>query len=170
MNESQELGFINDAELKGIPESWGALDILKYDGLVYLRQITQRLCFQEETAIEKAKTLEEAGCAMWEDLGIRKVWTFWVVNMPLFKKIYLRYFFPYQQVRDEWQPGQLLVEDGPFLLDHVCAKLPPKKAALLRSGVGQAESGITTDEQMKCKVIDLKHFRAWITRNKQGDI
>ena len=161
---------LKELSLDDIPESWGALEILNYEGLAHLKQIAQRLRFQEDEAIKKARALERAGCLMWENLGIRKVWNFWVVNMPLFKKFYFRYFFPYQQVQDKWKPRELFFQDGLFFLDHVCDKLPPQKAALIPRGIGQRESGISEDEQMKCMVIDLERFRTWSNRNKQEDI
>ena len=158
-----------DLTVSEIPQAWSALDILNHQGLVSLNDIAERMRFQPEAITEKARKLQNAGCPMWESLGIRKVWNLWVVNMSLFKSFYLRYFFPYQRIHEHWNHQRIFMENGVFLLDHVCAALPPQKVTMILKASIHPESGISEDHQMKCKVIDMKRFRNWFQQAKQED-
>ena len=84
---------VSQTEFKtiNVPDDWTAIDILTCEDTVYLNDIAPRLSLEPQVMLAKAR--EKAGGDLWEQLGIKKLWTRWVVYMPRFQSFYYEHFF-----------------------------------------------------------------------------
>jgi len=71
------------------------------------------------------RAMERAGKNPYRVMGVRKVWSHWMVRMSVFRKYYAEHLAPtVRRIRPEWNGNRLLSETGCFLLADVCRLLP----------------------------------------------
>lgn len=80
---------------------------------------------QLDSAKVKKIAKEKGFLNAWKEMGVRKIWSHWIVRMIVFQEYYKKYLIPkYRKIEDGWNANQLLERGGVFLLGEACKILP----------------------------------------------
>ena len=142
--------------------------------MFHLRDIARILNIESKHVKHHARTLEESGRSPWEVMGVRKVWTHWLVLMSRFASYFREHMQrPYQDIPPDWDANTLLGQtDGIFLLRDVCRLLPfTTQHILLRARKCENpknEMGVWKNELWFVHLVDIAVFSPFIRREWRG--
>ena len=84
-NNSKRKAFDDDEQDRsGVDSNWTREDLLKQEGIFFLKDIVSLLDLNPAEVKRKARELEGRGKSAWEAMGIRKIWSCWIVRMRVF--------------------------------------------------------------------------------------
>ena len=164
----------DEMNLSEVDPDWTQEQLLARQSIFYLKDIVEILGLDPVKVKRKANELIKRGENPWEIMGVRKMWTHWIVRMSVFAPYYRQHFrSKIKQVSLEWDGNTLLKQEGIFLLTAVC-KLIPFSAHQLRyraktNPSSAAEYGIWKEPELNAFVVDMKVFSRWIKDLWSGD-
>lgn len=153
---------------------WDVDILLAKESIFYLKDIVEPLEIDPLKVKRRANEIQKKGESPWEVMGVRKMWTHWIVRMSVFAPYYKKHFEPrISRIDPAWDGNTLLKQEGTFLLTSVC-KLIPFSAHQLRYRAkrnpdSKAEYGIWKEKDLNAFVVDMKVFSAWIKTLWGGD-
>ena len=153
---------------------WNAEDLLKQKSIFYLKDIVEVLKLDPLKVKRRANELQKKGRNPWEAMGVRKMWTHWIVRMTRFAPYYTKHFQPkISSIDPNWDGNTLLKQKGCYLLTAVC-KLIPFSAHQLRYRAkrnpnAKEEYGIWKDADLNAFVVDMSIFSTWVRTLWEGD-
>lgn len=161
--------IFEDDEMKfgKVRPEWSAEELLNQKCIFYLKDICGPLEIKAETVKKRAVEFEQNGVDIWEELGLRRLWTHWIVRMHTFKSFYQTHLQSrVRTVQPEWDLKTLLNANGVFLLTEVCRLVPitPNQMRYRARTVPEAQStiGVWKDEDLKVYLVDMPVFGAWL--------
>lgn len=160
--------------LAEVQKDWDAEELLSQQSIFYLKDIVDQLQLDPLKVKRRANELNKAGFNAWEEMGVRKMWTHWIVRMTIFAPYYRQHFQPRVNLIDpSWDGNTLLKQKGTFLLTAVC-KLIPFSAHQLRYRAktnphAKTDYGIWKDKEMNAFVVDMEIFSNWVKTLWEGD-
>lgn len=157
----------DEMTLSEVNPDWTREGLLEKQCIFYLKDIVERLELDPVKVKRKANDMLKKGENPWETMGVRKMWTHWIVRMSVFSPYYQRHFrSKIKQVDPSWDGNTLLRQDGVFLLTSVC-KLIPFSAHQLRyrakTNPNSAQDyGIWKEAELNAFVVNMSVFSVWI--------
>lgn len=163
----QPLFECDESKLRQIDPSWKPEELLDQDGVFYLKDLARNLEFETNRVTRKVRTLTDAGIDPWQEIGLRKIWSHWMVRMKHFKPYYLKELSQkVRTVNPAWNGNDLLNQEGTFFLAEVCKKIPFSAHQLRyqckRLADPRSEIGVYKDEYRKAYLVDMPVFSRWI--------
>lgn len=157
----------DEMTLRSIQPEWTVDELLKQEGIFYLKDIVRKLQLSTADFKKKAEELEQAGESPWETMGLRKAWTHWIVRMKRFGEFLNTHSMPFvREVEPEWDANLLLSQSGYFYLSDVCEKIPFSahqiRFQIRRNRNAREEFGAWKDEGYKTYIVDMDRFSVWI--------
>ncbi len=163
-----EIIFAEDEmALSEVSSDWSAEELLSHKSIFYLKDILEILQLDPVKVKRKANDLKKKGQSPWEIMGVRKMWTHWIVRMSIFAPYYRDHLrSKVKPVDPNWDGNTLLKQDGLFLLTAVC-KLIPFSAHQLRyraktNDNSREEYGIWKETDLNAFVVDMEIFSKWV--------
>ena len=153
---------------------WTAEDLLSQKSIFYLKDILKILYLDPVKVKRRANDLIKREESPWETMGVRKMWTHWIVRMSVFAPYYTKHLrSKVRPIDPDWDGNTLLKQDGLFLLTSVC-KLIPFSAHQLRYRAktnpnAPEEYGIWKEDDLNAFVVDMKKFSTWVKDLWKGE-
>ncbi len=150
-------------------KSWDREDLLSQEGLFFFKDVAQLLQIEANAIKRIVDACAAAGQDPWLVVGVKKVWSHWLIRMKVFASVYRRELQPrYQAVSKHWDGNTLLRQQGVFLLTDVCRKIP-FTAGQLRHQARQnpdaeTELGIWKDAEIAVFLVRMDRFAPWLQR------
>ena len=156
----------DEFETKKVEKGWSVDTLLAQEGMFYLKDVAKKLGLKAYRLQAEARSL---GKDSWKTMGVRKVWTHWILRMKVFRDYYEANLKPpYRQVDPGWDANRLLEESDIFLLTDVCNLVPFSPFQLRyqarRNPDPRANLGIWKDEESQRWLIDMSTFSPWIKK------
>ncbi len=157
----------DEMNLSEVNPDWTQEELLDRKSIFYLKDIVEILMLDPVKVKRKANELKKKGQNPWDLMGVRKMWTHWIVRMSVFAPYYRKHFrSKIKAIEPNWDGNTLLKQEGIFLLTAVC-KLIPFSAHQLRyrakTNPNSAEEyGIWKEPEMNAFVVDMEVFSKWI--------
>ena len=157
----------DEMKVRKVASHWTLKTLLAQDGIFFLKDIVTLLDVPSPRIKKRAKAVAEKGQLPWAEMGVRKVWTHWIVRMKVFGPYYRRYLQPpARPVNPNWDANVLLGQKGIFYLTKVCRKLP-LKADVFRHWVRKTPQsrktiGVWRDAKSKRYLVDMAIFSPWM--------
>ena len=157
----------DEMNLSEVDQEWTQEQLLERKSIFYLKDIVDILTLDPVKVKRKANELIKKDENPWEIMGVRKMWTHWIVRMAVFAPYYRQHFrSKISQVDASWDGNTLLRQEGIFLLTAVC-KLIPFSAHQLRYRAktnprSAEEYGIWKEPELNAFVVDMRIFSEWI--------
>lgn len=154
-----------------VDPEWNADELLDQKCIFYLKDICPLLEIKAETVKKRATELEQQGVDIWNDLGLRRLWTHWIVRMQTFKPYYQSQLQPrIRTIQPEWDINALLRAKGTFLLTGVCRVVPitPNQMRYRARTVPNSRQtiGVWKDDDLNAYLVDMEHFAAWLHKER----
>jgi len=153
--------------LSEVDSGWTSSELLSKKSIFYLKDIVHILMLDPVKVKRRANELKRRGKSAWDIMGVRKMWTHWIVRMRVFAPFYLENFkSKITPVDPAWDGNTLLKQDGIFRLTSVC-RLIPFSAHQLRyraktNPEAATEYGIWKESDLNAFVVDMKIFSTWV--------
>lgn len=157
----------DEMQLIEVHPDWDVETLLEKESIFYLKDIVDPLEIDPLKVKRRANEIQKKGESPWEVMGVRKMWTHWIVRMSVFAPYYKKHFEPrISRIDPSWDGNTLLKQNGTFLLTSVC-KLIPFSAHQLRYRAkrnpnSKEEYGIWKEKDLNAFVVDMTTFSAWI--------
>jgi len=153
---------------------WTPAELLREEGIFFLKDIARILELRSDRIKKTVRAMERAGKNPYRVMGVRKVWSHWMVRMSVFRKYYAEHLAPtIRRIRPEWNANRLLSETGRFLLADVCRLLPFTTHQLRYQAKTHANArialGVWKDPDLGAFVVEMEPFAAWVKQLWQGD-
>ncbi|MBO1319650.1 hypothetical protein [Acanthopleuribacter pedis] len=150
---------------------WTVDELLEQQCIFYLKDICDLLEIKAESVKKKAVEFEQRGVDIWEELGLRRLWTHWIVRMQNFRSFYNEQLRPrVRTVQKDWDMKALLQAQGVFLLTEVCRLIPvtPNQMRYRARTVPEAQTtiGVWKDDDMKVYLVDIQVFAEWLRKEQ----
>lgn len=164
----------DEMALSEVHGDWDAETLLKQKSIFYLKDIVDTLEIDPLKVKRRANEIQKKGRSPWEVMGVRKMWTHWIVRMTIFAPYYKKNFEPkISRIESSWDGNTLLKQKGIFLLTAVC-KLIPFSAHQLRyrakrNPQSKTEYGIWKEKDLNAFVVDMEIFSKWVKTLWEGD-
>ena len=160
----------DEMNLREVDKTWSKEDLLSKHDLFFLKDVVKILDLDPAKVKKKAKEYEDP----WKDMGVRKMWTHWIVRMKVFAPFYRKHLVSkVQSPRPEWDGNTLLKQKGTYYLTDVC-KLIPFSTHQLRYQAkknprAKEEYGVWKDPKLKGFLVDMEIFGPWINSLWDGN-
>lgn len=157
----------DEMALSEVNPEWTQDQLLGQKSIFYLKDIVEPLMLDPVKVKRRANELKKKGKSAWEIMGVRKMWTHWIVRMSIFAPFYKKHFQSKVKPLDpSWDGNTLLKQKGIFLLTSVC-KLIPFSAHQLRyraktNPKADTEYGIWKEKDLNAFVVDMDIFAVWV--------
>ena len=157
----------DEMTLSEVKPDWTEEALLSNKSIFYLKDILEILQLDPVKVKRKANDLKKKGEDPWKRMGVRKMWTHWIVRMSIFADYYREHLKSKVQAVDPgWDGNTLLKQKGLFLLTSVC-KLIPFSAHQLRYRAkcnpnAQSEYGIWKETDLNAFVVDMEVFSHYV--------
>lgn len=159
----------DEMEFREVSGRWSAQDLLKQDGIFFLKDVVSLLEIDTVQVKKHTTQLREKGRDPFAIMGVRKVWSNWMVRMKVFAPYYRQHMISaVRKVGRDWDANTLIHQKGWFYLTAVCPLLPfsvhqiryqAKKAAKSRE-----EIGVWKHAELKNFLVDMEIFGPWVMR------
>ena len=177
MSKGKQVFDDDEMGLRGIESHWTAEDLLNQDGIFFLKDVVKVLGIHSLKVKKHAYKLIETGQEPYRIMGVRKVWTHWIVRMTTFAPYYRENIVSRLSAVDpSWTGNQLLMQKGIFQLNDVCKKLPFSAHQLRYQAKANPNSreefGTWKDKELNLFLVDMEPFAKWITKlwdRRDGD-
>jgi hypothetical protein len=148
--------------------------LLQQEGLFFLKDVAGVLQLTSDQVKNAHRGLHAAGRHPYRVMGVRKVWTHWLVRMSVFSAYYRAHLTPaYKAIDRDWDANRLLGQDGRFLLSDVCRLLPFEAHQLRHQAKTNPQSrrdyGVWKDPACGHYLVEMKPFAAWIAALWQAE-
>lgn len=164
----QPIFEFDETQLLQVDPSWSPGDLLNQNAVFYLKDLADTLDFETSRVKKKVNALTEAGLDPWQEIGIRKIWSHWMVRMKIFRHFYqdeLRNTL--SPVNPVWTANDLLDQPGTFSLAEVCKKIPFSAHQLRyqskRLPNPREEIGVYKDDRCNAYVVEMPVFAKWLS-------
>ena len=149
--------------------AWTAETLLAQKGVFPLNDVAEVLSLDPASVKRKLKQVRDEGGDPYKIMGIRKVWSYWLVRMVMFAPYYREHLMPKtRRVDPEWDGNLLLASKGVFLLSDVAQKIPFNREQLryqaMKHRRPREEMGVWKDEELGRFVVDMQIFASWLRR------
>ena len=157
----------DEMTLDEVNQEWGRDELLAQRSIFYLKDVVDILLLDPARVKKHANELKKKNISAWRVMGVRKMWTHWIVRMSIFSSYYTEHLQSgVRKIDPSWDGNTLLKQKGIFPLTSVC-KLIPFSAHQLRYRAKKnpnaaKEFGIWKDEDSKTFVVDMEPFSIWI--------
>ena len=84
----------DEMALSKVEKTWDAEELLAQEGIFFLKDILNKLGLDSVKVKRRARDIEKNGRNAWEVMGVRKIWTHWVVRMKVFAPYYSDHLIP----------------------------------------------------------------------------
>ena len=165
--KNHQIFMEDELKILSVPEDYNLEDLLSTNGLFYLRDLEKPLNCSSNVFKKKAWDIQKLGGSPWKEIGIKKIFTQWIVRMKVFGPYFRENFSPpLSPVLRHWDTNQMLEEKGLFSLSEVCRFLPLRAHQLRyqakKHPQHKALMGIWKDEKTKKYVVDMEIFSRWL--------
>jgi hypothetical protein len=157
----------DEMTLSEVKPEWQPEILLSQKSIFYLKDILDILYLDPVKVKRKANEIKRKGESPWESMGVRKMWTHWIVRMSVFAPYYKKHLkSKVKPINPDWDGNTLLKQKGLFLLTSVC-KLIPFSAHQLRYRAktnpnASKEYGIWKEDDLNAFVVDMEIFSRWV--------
>jgi hypothetical protein len=159
---------LDEIEFRHVDPEWDRETLLAQDGIFYLKDLIEPLNLSRVRLYKAAETLHASGQDPWMVMGLRTVWTFWLIRMKTFSKYYGPHVRrPFKKVPETWNANDLANQtEGVYLLTEVCKLIPftvhqihfqAKKHPQARQKLG-----VWRDETLGVYLVNLVAFSPWL--------
>ena len=149
------------------PKTWTPETLFDTEGIFYVGDVVSIIGIKYGPLIKHVKSLQERNVDPWRAMGMKKIWTQWIVRMKVFAIYYRKHPLRFvRSVGEDWDEKTLLSQEGRFYLVDVCERLP-MTSDLIRYRASKSlnpkeECGIWKDRALNRTVVNMKPFAAWI--------
>ncbi len=157
----------DEMALSEVNLEWTPEQLLAQKSIFYLKDIVDILMLDPVKVKRRANEIKKKGQSAWEVMGVRKMWTHWIVRMSVFSPYYRKNFrSKVRPINPTWDGNTLLKQKGIFLLTAVC-RLIPFSAHQLRYRAktnpnSGKEYGIWKEKELNAFVVDMEIFSTWV--------
>lgn len=166
MKKEVEMIFQEDEmQVQRCQQRWTRKDFLEQEGLFHFKDVNHLL--QIETPLLKEHYEQELskGISPWLTIGVRKVWTQWLLRMKAFAPFYRRELEPiFLPVARHWDTDTLLSQKGVFRLSDVCKKISYTTSQVYRLAKKQ-NIGAWKDDKLHFWLVNMEVFALWIEQD-----
>lgn len=161
----------DEMNLREVDLNWSKDELLSKEDLFFLKDVVKVLDLDPAKVKKKAKDLDGDP---WQIMGVRKMWTHWIVRMKIFSPFYKKHLVSKVKSPDPaWDGNTLLKQKGIFFLTDVC-KLIPFSTHQLRYQAkknpnAKEEYGVWKDPKLKGFLVDMEKFGPWINSLWDGN-
>ncbi len=153
-------------QLCRVPPGMTAEQLLAKTGLFLLKDIDTPLGLKRATVIKRARLILARGQSPQKIMGLRKILSYWAVNMGVFAGYYREYLVPLNAIAKI--PIRPLPEKGTLPLCSICLALSLPVAEVrqqvLRSALGRKT--IKKDPYSGRYLADLERLLPWLRKNR----
>ena len=141
--------------------------LLAQDGIFFLKDVLPILGLRVAHIQKHMQRLEQNGANPYQVMGVRKVWSHWVVRMTVFASYYREHLVHCVRAVDPgWDSNQLLHQAGVFSLADVCRKLPftahQIRYQAKKIDDAKATMGVWKDTEQQRYLVDMRLFGPYI--------
>lgn len=150
-----------------VDPNWTEEQLLEQDGVFFLKDLESTLDINKIEVIRDYRKSPRIPGEAWTEIGVRKMWTHFIVRMKFFAPYYRKTIrAKAQKVRPEWDANDLLQQDGIFKMVDVAKKLPFSGHQLRHQAKQTRDSreAIGIWKEGKNYFVDMKKFRDFIRR------
>ena len=164
----------DEMALSEVSPDWTPEELLAQKSIFYLKDIVEPLMLDPVKVKRRANEMKKKGKSAWDVMGVRKMWTHWIVRMSIFSPFYKKNFkSKIRHLDPNWDGNTLLKQEGIFLLTAVC-RLIPFSAHQLRYRAktnpnSAKEYGIWKEDKLNAFVVDMGIFSKWVKGLWNGD-
>ncbi len=160
----------DEMTLREVDAGWDREDLLSRKELFFLKDVVKALDLDPAKVKKKAKEFKDP----WRDMGVRKMWTHWIVRMKVFGPFYRKHLVSKIRTPDKsWDGNTLLKQKGTFFLTEVCKYIPFSTHQLRyqakKNPNAREEYGVWKDPKMKGFLVDMETFGPWINSLWDGN-
>ena len=164
----------DEMNLREFEKSWQREELLKQEGVFFLKDITRLLEIDSAKIKNEANKIVAGKRSPWRVMGARKIWNHWVIRMTVFAPYYRKHLQPrIMKLPKSIDANHLLRLTGTFYLTDVCRLLPFSTHQLRyqakQNPASKREYGIWKDEKLNAFVVDMKPFSIWIRSLWEGN-
>ncbi|CAM2069899.1 hypothetical protein SCOR_31270 [Sulfidibacter corallicola] len=164
----------DEMELSEVDPQWDSDTLLNQRSIFYLKDVVGLLKLDPLKVKRRAGDLLKREENPWHVMGVRKMWTHWVVRMAVFAPYYRQHFkSKIVAVDPAWNGNLLLQQRGLFLLTAVCKLIPFSPHQLRyrakKNPDAKTEYGIWKDPDLNAFVVDMEIFSGWVRTLWNGD-
>ncbi|MCB1044471.1 MAG: hypothetical protein KDC35_16125 [Acidobacteria bacterium] len=166
-----------EMELRDVPDDMTPDELLAEDGIYLMNPVCKKLGIDSADLRKKAKEMLSEGKSAWQEMGVRKILSVWVIRMKNFAPYFESdKFFKILKVNNKWDGNELLTKKGLFYLTDVCRKIPftphQFRHQVRQNPKSRKEYGVWWDDDLKHYLVDMEIFAKWVTdlwlNRKQG--
>jgi len=115
----------DEMKVRQVRTHWTPAELLQSEGIFFLKDMVGILELRSDRIKRIVRELQANGESPYRVVGVRKVWSHWLVRMSVFRHYYAKHLAPtVRQIQPDWNANRLLSETGRFLLADVCKLLP----------------------------------------------
>lgn len=160
----------DEMQIRKVEDDWDEPSLLSQEGIFFLKDVVKALDLSPVKLKKEAKDCEDS----WEEMGIRKTWTHWIVRMKVFSKWYeKRRPNRIQRVNPDWDGNELLQQRGKFFLTEVCEKIPFSSHQIRyqakKNKNARVDYGIWKEPEYSAFVVQMEVFSKWVRKLWAGD-
>ncbi len=123
----------DEAALQKPKEGETAETLLRREGVFFFKNIAPILYLDAIAIRRETRKLVAAGQNPWQTMGVRKIWSHWLVRMKIFAPNYRnRLKKRWQPIPGSWDSNRLLEAEGVFKMADVARQLPSRDASIRR--------------------------------------
>ncbi|MCB1049530.1 MAG: hypothetical protein H6510_12420 [Acidobacteria bacterium] len=156
-----------EMQVSEIDPKWNAEKLMAQDGLFLLGPVCKKLGVEIAMVRKKYKERLAEGGDPWDEMGITKVLSVWMVRMvrfaPYFKK---EKSYKIQRVDPEWDGNELMTKKGLFFLTDVCEKIPftphQFRHQVRTNPNAEKDYGVWWDDELRHYIVRMEKFSKWI--------
>ncbi|CAM2009593.1 hypothetical protein [Acanthopleuribacter pedis] len=162
--------FHDDEQISGgVDPDWGIEELLAQPGLFYAKDVVPILQLNSLTLKREAKKLETQGRDPYTVMGLRKLWTFWMIRMATFAPYYRAHLQPpFSRLPPGCDARRLWQMEQTYRLKDVCQVIAFKPYQLRNQAHYLANAretmGVYKDPVLGIFLVDMALFRAWVQR------
>lgn len=163
MNKDVEIIFqADELHFQRCQKHWARKDLLQQEGLFHFKDVNHLLQIEAPLLKQHYEQELSKGTSPWLTIGVRKVWTQWLLRMKVFAPYYQEALEPpFLPVAKHWDADTLLHQRGVFRLTDVCRTISYKPAQFYRFAKKQ-NIGAWKDHKLNLWLLNMEEFAPWL--------
>lgn len=163
--------FEDDEQInQAVDPNWSIETLLAQPGIFYFKDVAEILKLSSRSMQREAKKLEDGGQDPYLVMGLRKVWSHWMIRMTQFAPYYRSHLQArFAKLPEDCDLSWLLGRKETYRLSDVCLILPVQAHRLKYQAQSLPDSrgtmGVYRDAALRIYLVEMAVFSVWIEQS-----